>query len=69
MVYPGKEKTEVLDRAEGTRYVGIVAGYVSLQKERAVRIQDVPVSFFNNPKVLPINLYFGSQEIQKNRGK
>jgi len=69
-VYPGDEKTESLDRAEGTKYVGIVAGYYLLHKERSVRFYEVPLSlFFHNPKTLNINLYLGSQEIRTIEGK
>jgi type VI secretion system VasD/TssJ family lipoprotein len=69
-IYPATEKTETLDRAEGTKYVGIVAGYYMLQKERAVRFYTVPVSFFlNNPSSLQMGIYFGQQEIQELRGK
>jgi type VI secretion system VasD/TssJ family lipoprotein len=69
VIYPGKEKTELFDRAEGTKYIGIVAGYYMLQKERAVRFYAVPVSMFNNPKTLDVNVYLGSYEIQHLRGK
>jgi type VI secretion system VasD/TssJ family lipoprotein len=70
VVYPAKETTETLDRAEGTKYVGIVAGYYMLRKERAVRFYTVPLSFIlNNPSPLQISLYLGSQEIQKLRGE
>jgi type VI secretion system VasD/TssJ family lipoprotein len=69
-IYPGKEKTESLDRAENTKYVGIVAGYYSLKKERAVRLYEVPLSpFLKHPKNLKIRLYLGAQEIHMIEGK
>ena len=69
-IYPRTEKTESLDRAENTKYVGIVAGYYSLQKERAVRFYEVPLSLLlNHPSNLDIRLYLGAQEIQKIEGK
>lgn len=69
VVYPGKVKTEILDRAEGTKYVGVVAGYYSLKKERAVRFFSVSVNFFTNrPRTREINLYLGPQDIQKLKG-
>jgi len=69
VIQPGKENTEPFDRAEGTKYIGIVAGYYILQKERAVRLYGIPVSFFNNPKTLDVNLYLGAHEIQNIRGE
>jgi type VI secretion system VasD/TssJ family lipoprotein len=69
-IYPGKEKTESFDRAEGTKYVGVVAGYYLLQKERAVRFYEVPLSLFlKRPKTVEVNLYLGAQEIQTIEGK
>jgi type VI secretion system VasD/TssJ family lipoprotein len=65
MIYPGKEMSEVLDRAEGTKYVGIVAGYYLLHVDQASRFYEIPVSFFlHNPKTLEINLYLGTQGLQ-----
>lgn len=42
IAYPGQNQTFVLDRAEGAKYVAIVAGYYLLKKERVVRIFDIP---------------------------
>lgn len=43
IVRPG-EKTEVsLDRAEGSKYVAVVAGYTVLEKKRMTRMFDIPV--------------------------
>ena len=68
-IYPDEEKTETLDRAENTKYVGIVAGYYSLQKEGAVRFYKIPLStFLNHPKNLTLQLYLGAQEIQRSEG-
>jgi len=71
VVQPGKDLTEVMDRPEGARYVSIVAGYYTLQKERVSRIFPIPVvsekkgdTIFLRPGVLDINLYLGPQEIQ-----
>ncbi len=69
-VQPRQELNEVLDRAEGTWYVGIVAGYSQLQKERSTRLYEIPLSsVFNKPQTLIIDLYLGAQEIQEPRGK
>ena len=67
VVQPRQELTEPLDRAEGTRYVGVVAGYSQLQKERVTRFYAIPFSVFGNPKPLDIDLYLGPQEIQEPR--
>jgi type VI secretion system VasD/TssJ family lipoprotein len=38
-----KDFAITLDRAEGAKYIGIVAGYSSLQKEGTVRLFDIPI--------------------------
>jgi hypothetical protein len=67
-----------LDRAEGAKYVAIVAGYYVLQKEGMVRVYDVPwfvekKGFIKRTKVakpgpLDIDLVLGLDQIQKSRG-
>lgn len=42
-VYPGREETVTLDRAEDTEYIGIVAGYQLINRERMARLVRVPV--------------------------
>jgi type VI secretion system VasD/TssJ family lipoprotein len=42
IAYPGQNQTFVLDRAEGAKYVAVVAGYYQLEKERVVRMFDIP---------------------------
>jgi len=74
VIQPGQEVTELLDRPEGARYVGLVAGYYALQKERVVRLFPIPVvsekkgnMIFLKPGMLNIDLYMGPQEIQEHR--
>ncbi len=43
IIHPGQDLTFVMDRLAGTRKIGFVAGYSQLQKERIVRILDIPV--------------------------
>ena len=43
IVQPGSRQDVIMDRAEGARYVGIVAGYFSLYKDRSIRLIDIPV--------------------------
>jgi type VI secretion system VasD/TssJ family lipoprotein len=66
ILQPGKEITEALDRAEGARYIGIVAGYYNLDKQRASRIIPVPVGGMIGKKASRMNLdvFLGPDEIQ-----
>jgi len=66
ILQPGKEITEALDRAEGARYIGIVAGYYNLDKQRASRIVPVRVSGLFGKKASRMNLevFLGPDEIQ-----
>lgn len=66
ILQPGKEIAEALDRAEGARYIGIVAGYYNLDKQRASRIVPVPVSGLFGKKASRMNLevFLGPDEIQ-----
>ncbi|MBI4848460.1 MAG: type VI secretion system lipoprotein TssJ [Nitrospirae bacterium] len=66
VILPNQEKTEKLDRAEGTKYVGIIAGYYTLQKDSVTRFFPVQTGTFSSkPKVLNIDLYLGPQEIKE----
>lgn len=42
-VQPGEHQGLVLDRAEGARYVGVVAGYYNMQKDQTSRLFKVPL--------------------------
>jgi predicted component of type VI protein secretion system len=64
-VLPNTEKIEMIDRVEGTKYVGLITGYYNLQKEQVTYFVPVPVSSFGSSlKVLPINLYLGPEGIK-----
>ncbi len=43
IVQPGKDVDLKLDRAEGAKYVAVVAGYYVLEKERMTRLYEIPV--------------------------
>ena len=43
IVQPGTESIFNLDRAQGVRHVGVVAGYYTLDKSRIVRLYDIPI--------------------------
>jgi type VI secretion system VasD/TssJ family lipoprotein len=66
ILQPGKEITEALDRAEGARYIGIVAGYYNLDKKRASRIIPVPVggTFGKKAARMDLDVFLGPDEIQ-----
>jgi type VI secretion system VasD/TssJ family lipoprotein len=66
ILQPGKEITEALDRAEGARYIGIVAGYYNLDKQRASRIIPVPVGGMIGKKAsrMKLDVFLGPDEIQ-----
>jgi type VI secretion system VasD/TssJ family lipoprotein len=74
IINPGKDVTMTLDRAEGARYVAVVAGYYVLQKERMIRMFDIPAviekkGFLGTTKVskpgkLKIELDLGPSQIK-----
>lgn len=73
IVNPGQDMTLALDRAEGTRYVAVVAGYYVLDKERMIRFFEVPVEVrkqglvrkkkYQAPTTMKIDLHLGAQQI------
>ena len=77
IVNPGKDSTESLDRFEGTKYMGIIAGYYYLKKESSTRFFRIPVTeekksgaIVSKIEKLNIDLYLTPQEIQViGRGK
>jgi type VI secretion system VasD/TssJ family lipoprotein len=66
VVQPGDELTDSLDRAEGAKYVGLVAGYYFLQKEKVSRLYQIPVGgmISKKPEILNIDLYLAPQDIR-----
>jgi type VI secretion system VasD/TssJ family lipoprotein len=74
IIHPGQDLTFRLNRAEGAKYVAIVAGYYLLHKERMVRLFDIPVIIekkgwikrtkISKPDLLNIELTLGPQQIQ-----
>lgn len=67
VVRPDQEMIEKLDRADGTRYLGLIAGYYSRnKKENVTRFYQIPTGFlFGSPKKLKVRLYLGPQEIRE----
>lgn len=74
IVNPGKDVNLTLDRAEGAKYVAVAAGYYTLQKDRMIRMFDVPVvvekkGFISTtktakPGLLKVELDLGPTQIQ-----
>jgi type VI secretion system VasD/TssJ family lipoprotein len=69
VVQPNQATKESMDRSEGAKYVGIVAGYYDLEKDNAVRTFQIPLSFFKNPKSLSIDLALGAKGIKEIKEK
>lgn len=68
---PSEEKTVDLDRAEGARYVGIAAGYYSLQKQNSIRLYSIPMVEEKRENMivykydrLVMSLFLGPQELK-----
>lgn len=75
IINPGQDSDLVLDRSEGSKYVAILAGYYSIQKERILRLLDIPVivekkgwikrTKIKKPGPLNIELTLGPRQIQR----
>ncbi len=69
VVYTGNDVTHKIDRAESARYVGIVAGYRTMTKERMVRLFDIPVHVkIDNIMKMTQKLVPGELDIKLNLG-
>lgn len=74
IIHPGQDMNVNLDRAEGAKYVAVVAGYYKLQKERMIRLYDIPVVIeekgiikrtkMAKPGPLTITLELGPEQIK-----
>ncbi|MGA7827830.1 MAG: type VI secretion system lipoprotein TssJ [Geobacteraceae bacterium] len=69
VIQPNQTTKETMDRSEGAKYVGIVAGYYELEKTNSVRSFEIPLSFFKNPKKLSIDLALGAKGIKEIKEK
>jgi type VI secretion system VasD/TssJ family lipoprotein len=73
IIQPGQDIDIMLDRAEGARYVAMAAGYYIMEKDRMVKIVDIPEivetkGFFRKKKTrkpgrLSVVLSLGPQQI------
>ncbi len=75
-IQPGKNTTIAMDRAEGTKFVGVAAGYYNLEGAGATRNWQIPMNVTSTgmlwwsdtwyaPAKLNAMLILGSHEIQK----
>ena len=74
IVQPDQKVSYTLDRAEGTKYVAVGAGYYNVKKDGVVRLYEIPVvtkslGFFSRtlvaePEVLKIELDLGPTQIR-----
>ena len=66
VLQPGQELKDSLDRAEGAKYVSVVAGYYNLQKWNSVRLFQIPVGTLSSkPQNVNVELYLGPEAIQE----
>jgi predicted component of type VI protein secretion system len=72
-IQPGQQFTQSFDRAEGSRYIGIAAGYYILEKERITRFLKIPVEIkrrgltfrkYGVPGELDLEITLGAQQIE-----
>lgn len=71
VVQPGRQLAENLDRSDGARHLGIVAGYYDLHKENSLRTVVIPITgekvkktLYQKPAKIDLDIYFGCQEIR-----
>ncbi len=67
-VHPDQDLTIVMDRLAGTKHIGLVAGYFTLQKNRMIRVIDIPVLIAENKKsahagTMKLVVNLGSEQI------
>ncbi|MBU2551215.1 MAG: type VI secretion system lipoprotein TssJ [Proteobacteria bacterium] len=78
ILQPSELRTVTMDRAEGTQYVGVVAGYYSLAPDKVTKLYQIPVlantrgllfkDRYNWPVKLSVDLTLGPQEIIESGG-
>lgn len=61
IVQPGKDVSDVRDRAEGAKYLGIAAGYYDIKKSGSIRL--LPIDNLRSGTIV-IDLVLGPREIQ-----
>ena len=74
IIQPGKDLVFTLDRSEGAKYLGIVAGYNTLDGKRMTRLYDIPITMkkkgwfiqsrYYVPVMLNMDMTLDPQQIQ-----
>lgn len=71
-IQPGEERVIRLDRAENSRFLGIVSGYYQSDPDQSMRLFEIPVivspgkqELLASPGALNINIFAGSNMIQQ----
>ena len=74
IIQPGKDLVFTLDRSQGAKYIGIVAGYNTLDGKRMTRLYDIPITMkkkgwfirskYYEPLLLNMDMTLGPQQIQ-----
>jgi len=67
IIQPNQDLTFVMDRMEGTKNIGIAAGYFKLEKSKITRIFDIPVTIVGRSEArvekLNLSINLGAQQI------
>jgi type VI secretion system VasD/TssJ family lipoprotein len=77
---PGQSTPFTMDRAEGAKYIGIAAGYATIQKDRITRLIDIPVIVVeegggfkkqkvSRPDIIRLKLRLGPHQIEEGKGE
>jgi type VI secretion system VasD/TssJ family lipoprotein len=77
---PGQSTPFIMDRAEGAKYIGVTAGYATIQKDRITRLISIPEIIVeegsgfkkqrvSKPQILNLKLRLGPQQIEDVKGE
>ena len=77
---PGQSMPFIMDRAEGAKYIGIAAGYATIEKDRITRLINIPVilveegsgfkkQLVSRPEIINLNLRLGPHQIETGKGE
>ncbi len=79
-ISPGQSMPVTMDRAEGARYIGIAAGYATIQKNLITRLIGIPVIVaeegggfskqkISKPEIIHLILRLGPHQIEAGKGE
>ncbi|MCP4745891.1 MAG: type VI secretion system lipoprotein TssJ [Desulfobacteraceae bacterium] len=76
IISPGQDIDIALDRAQDSKYIAMAAGYYTLQKQRMIRLYDIPVveekkgwlrrTRISKPGKIEVQLKLGPSQIEGN---